>query len=101
MPVTTVPSVPVVIMSQFDLRRITPAPAKACTGSADEIVVCARHDVGRDRVHALDDARFTERPVRAEVGLAGSLSGAVRVDSQVIGAGQVSQRVLVGIKMPF
>lgn len=104
MPAATPPSVTApapIIPSTFDLRRVTPAAGQPCRGRSNEIVVCGRTDPSRDRVPALDDTKFAAKPIRAEIGLIGAAKGVVRTEQQEIAPGQVSQRVLVGVKLPF
>lgn len=103
MPVALSPPVQIVasvLAADFDLRRIKSAKPCAAAGK-DEIVVCGRaSDRGRDRVVELPDARFAAKPVRAEIGLGGAVTGGVHMDRQDFGR-DVSNRILVGIKAPF
>lgn len=77
----------------YDLRR---APSVKETGA---IVVTARR-----RSQRIDPAPppDTEPPLgRAEMGLFGKVRANVHVASESFGNGTTSQRVMVGIKLPF
>jgi hypothetical protein len=96
---------PVIVDSDFDLARYQPPalglPGRDC-GRADPsaITVCGRRAAGAYPLAEM--ARiFEPRHIVAETGIAGNLSGNVRVESVPMDRGQVSNRVLVGIRLPF
>ncbi|GBH29210.1 MAG: hypothetical protein EPO45_11310 [Sphingobium sp.] len=78
------------IPPDFDLKKVQP--------SVDSIVVTARRQNQR-----IDSAPVTEEPPlgRAEMELFGKVKGNVRVESQGMGNGTTSQRVMVGVKIPL
>jgi len=81
------------IPADFDLRKLTPAPA------GDAIVVTARRQSQRIET---GEPQNMEPPLgRAEIGLFGKVKGNLQVQSQTFGNGTTSQRVMVGIKLPF
>lgn len=80
------------IPPDFDLKNVRPSP------EAGSIVVTARRQSQRIERTPID----TEPPLgRAEIGLLGKVKGNVHVESQGFGNGTTSQRVMVGIKLPF
>jgi hypothetical protein len=81
------------IPADFDLQKVKPSP------DANAIIVTARRQSQRvDRSEPPD----TEPPLgRAEMGLFGKVKGNVHVESQSMGNGTTSQRVMVGVKIPF
>ncbi|MEA3014157.1 MAG: hypothetical protein QOD42_2702 [Sphingomonadales bacterium] len=89
----------------FDLARYRPArddaAARGCAGGPGEIVVCGRRRQGGDYPMAQWERVFATRPLVAEIGIAGDLRGDVRLDSVVLDRGAVSNRVMVGLKLPF
>lgn len=82
------------IPPDFDLQKVQPAP------NPNAIVVTGRR---RDeRVEREVAATSDEPPLgRAETTLFGKVKGNVHVESQTMGNGTTSQRVMVGIKLPF
>lgn len=86
----------------FDLAGYR-AAGGACAGAgADEVVVCGRRGGGGDYPMARWARIFgPERPIRAEIGLGGNVQGRVYTDAVAMDRGAVSNRVLVGIRMPF
>lgn len=82
------------IPADFDLRMVKPSP------DANAIVVTARRQ--SQRVDNDPDPSNTEPPLgRAEMGLFGKVKGNVHVESQGMANGTTSQRVMVGVKIPF
>jgi hypothetical protein len=80
------------IPPDFDLRTVSPS------ADPNAIVVTGRRP--SQRIERTTDS--TEPPLgRAEIGLFGQVKGNVRVESQAFGNGTASQRVMVGIKLPF
>ncbi len=87
----------------FDLAKYRPSEARDCgAASAGEILVC-----GRRRNQEIDPTGELARryaphgPIKAEVGLGGSLVGRSYVESAAMPQGQVSKRIMVGVKLPF
>jgi len=80
------------IAPDFDLKKVKPSP------DANAIVVTARAQ--RQRI---DRERIQSEPPlgRAEIGLFGDTKANLHVESQSFGNGTTSQRVMVGIKIPF
>lgn len=80
------------IPPDFDLKKVQPSP------DADTIVVTARK-----QNHRIDrEPADTEPPLgRAEIGLFGDAKANLHVESQSLGNGTTSQRVMVKVKIPF
>lgn len=78
------------IPPDFDLKSVQP--------SVDSIVVTARRQSQR-----IERAPVSDEPPlgRAEMGLFGKVKGNLHVESQGMGNGTTSQRVMVGVKIPF
>lgn len=82
------------IPADFDLKKVERAP------DPNAIVVTARRQSQRVDREML--ATSDEPPLgRAETPLFGKVKGNVHVESQAMGNGTTSQRVMVGIKLPF
>lgn len=78
--------------SDFDLRNVRPSL------DANAIVVTARRSSQRIEREPVSK----EPPLgRAEVPLFGKVKGNVHLDSETLAGGAVSQRVMVGVKLPF
>jgi hypothetical protein len=86
----------------FDLSRYRPTPA-ACAPSPGDILVCGRRPAGS--LSAAEMARlarlYEQGPIDAETGLVGNVRGRVYTEEVPMPGGQVSKRVLVGIRLPF
>jgi hypothetical protein len=81
------------IPPDFDLKKMQPSP------DANAIVVTARRSSQRIEREPVGEE---EPPLgRAEFGLFGKVKGNVHAESQSFGNGTTSQRVMVGIKLPF
>ncbi|WP_261935459.1 hypothetical protein [Sphingomonas bisphenolicum] len=80
------------IPPDFDLKRVKPSP------NTNAIIVTARKPSQRvDR-----EPLSIEPPLgRAEIGLFGDVKANLHVESQGFGNGTTSQRVMVGVKIPF
>lgn len=89
----------------FDLARYRSSEAGPgrCERGADPdaILVCGIRR--RDGDYPLDEmARlFAPRPILAETGLGGRATGRLFLDSATLPNGMVSNRVMVGIRVPF
>lgn len=80
------------IPPDFNLSKVKPSPDPGA------IIVTARRQSQRIERAPLD----TEPPLgRAEIGLFGDAKANLHVESQSFGNGTTSQRVMVGIKIPF
>ncbi|QAY79053.1 hypothetical protein [Sphingosinicella sp. BN140058] len=94
------------VPSDFDLAKIRAADTdlsitgRCAASNAAEIVVCGRRrspDADRDRYRP----EFAEKPLRAEIGIGGGATARAFVDSVAMPNGEVSKRVMVGVKLPF
>ena len=94
----------------FDLARVRPAEfgldgagrTRGCDrADSSTIVVCGRRPSGVG--YPLQEwARiFEPRPIVAETRLTGNLSGRAYVESVAFPNGEISNRVMVGVKLPF
>ena len=82
------------IPPDFDLQKVQPAP------NPNAIVVTGRR---RDERVEREVAATSEEPPldRAKTTLFGKVKGNVHVESQTMANDTTSQRVMVGIKLPF
>lgn len=86
----------------FDLAGYRTPGGAGCAGAAGaEVVVCGRRRSRGDYPLAHWDRIYAPRPIRAETSLGGNVTGRVHVDAVPMDRGAVSNRVLVGIRMPF
>jgi len=87
----------------FDLARYSARQDESCPGAvAGEVLVCARRR-GGSGAYPLDywAAVFADRPIRAEMDLGGNVQGRIHAEAVAMDRGAVSNRVMVGIRMPF
>ena len=97
-------SAPPLVQLDFDLARFSPEgflPGRACSRSdASAIVVCGRRAAG---AYPLAEMARIFEPGRlvAERRLAGNLTGNVHVESAPMDRGAVSNRAMVGLRLPF
>jgi hypothetical protein len=84
----------------FDLARYRAAQPDCGRPTGSDILICGRRPVNG---YPLDEmARLFEAgPLVAEIGLGGTVRGAAFVESVTFPGGMRSNRVMVGIKMPF
>lgn len=89
----------------FDLARYSQVELGLGHGACnradpDAIVVCARRGAG---AYPLEEMARIFEPGRlvAETRLAGNLTGDVHVESAAMDRGAVSNRVMVGLRLPF
>jgi hypothetical protein len=89
----------------FDLALYRPKPRNpfGCEPDPGGILVCGRRPAG-----GLSDAEmarlarlYEQGPIDAETGLVGNVRGRVYTEEVAMPGGQVSKRVLIGIKLPF
>lgn len=87
-------------LGAFDLAGIR---SGGCRGAAEaEVLVCApRRGRGDYPLDYWDRVFGPEGPIRAEMNLGGGVQGRVYTDAVPMDRGAVSNRVLVGIKLPF
>jgi hypothetical protein len=100
------PPPPLVAPIDFYLARYRPgdfgAPGRDCrSGDAAAIVVCGRRS--STGTYPLDEmaAIFESGPLIAETRLTGNLQGAAFVEAVELAPGLVSNRFMVGIRLPF
>lgn len=86
----------------FDLARVQPADPAADCGrpGGSEIVVCGRR---KPYAYPLDKMAkiYEPKPLRAEKDLGNGATADVHVEQAEIGPGMKSNRIMVGIKLPF
>jgi len=98
---------PIAPDAMADLAHAPVLPRDACavarTADTEDIVVCGNMRADRYRLPRLDHAGFeTDRETpKAEIGIAGGLKGAAEVESATLLGGQVSNRLMVRLKLPF
>lgn len=94
----------------FDLARYRPEDdeaafsIRACPRGAegDAIVVCGRRGGGAGGYPMAEmERRYAVHPLIAETGVAGDLRANVRIEAAPMDRGQVSNRILIGLKLPF
>ena len=92
----------------FDLSRMRPAgfelgrlPGSCARGAGEEIVVCASRPSGEAYPYVEMERLFRARPIRAEMGLGGNMTGRAYLEQVPGDRGAVSNRVMVGIRLPF
>ena len=91
----------------FDLARYRAAGfdlgfgQRGCRPSGDEILVCGRRDEGGayplDRMERL----YGPRRLLANIGIAGNLRADIHNEAVPMDRGAVSNRVLIGLHLPF
>ena len=87
----------------FDLRNL-PSGEAGCGdqgASGSDIVVCGRRRGSGDYPMAEMERRYARKPLIAEIGLGGTVTGRAYVESSEISPGVVSKRAMIGIKTPF
>ena len=79
-----------------------PAAPDACRGQdGSEIVVCGRRQAG-DGYRLKEMPRtFDEKPLRAETPLGGGATAGAYVEQVEMPGGQISKRIMFGLKLPF
>jgi|SRR5215217_4744827 len=65
------------------------------------IVVCGRRTPGAGYDFAEMARRYAERPLLAEMDLGGGVTGRAYLEQVTLARGEVSNRVMVGIRLPF
>ena len=91
----------------FDLARLRAADpfgeSRVCDRTAaDAIVVCGRR-VPRGAAYPMAEMarRYERGPLVAETGLGGSVTGRAFVEAVELDRGAVSNRFMIGIRIPF
>ncbi len=86
-----------------ELRPVKARPAVAAPcgvpDDSGDIVVCAR-DKDADRLRAVDDTRYAEKPIRARTTI-GKVGVAAEAEQGVLPNGQSSPRAMLKFKLPF
>ena len=92
----------------FDLARLEPLRhglARAGRGcgpqAGGEILVCGVRPRGGDYPLAEMAQRFARRPVVAEAAIGGGATARAYVEGATLANGMISNRVMVGIRLPF
>ena len=107
---TAAPAPASMVRTDFDLADIRPAdrtgltidPPRDCRrSSADEILVCGRRPRRDDYPIEAMSRLFTPQPIVAEMSLGGGMTGRAYVESVTLDRGEVSNRIMFGITMPF
>jgi len=89
---------------KFDILLKQPKPPVCEQGNSDEIVVCAAQpqDPEQFRLRPLKDGqKFREGPIKAEMAISENATLAAEADSADMGAGGVSKRLMVRLKIKF
>ena len=86
-----------------DVPEAAPGLRRTCRGAdSDEIVVCGQRRRGGGDYPLEAMARiFETKPIVAETGIGGGAVARAFVESVTMPNGEVSNRVMVGIKLPF
>lgn len=69
-------------------------------GGGDAIVVCGRRDAGAYPLERMERL-YGPRRLMAEIGIAGALRGDIHTEAVPMDRGAVSNRVLIGLRLPF
>ena len=85
----------------FDLARHRPAARGCARGSPSEIIVCGQRGGGASVSVEELDRRYGPKKIRAERALRGGGTARAFTESVPMPRGDLSKRVMVGIKVPF
>ena len=91
----------------FDLRRLARGDASRfsiaprCRRDGDAILVCARRPTGGEYDTEAWEPVFAQRPIRAEARLFGDATGAVELEQVELLRGEISNRIMVRLRLPF
>ncbi len=86
----------------FDLARLAAAERRGCDrGDADAIVVCGRRDPGGAFPMEEMARRYARRPLVAETDLGNGVTGRTYLEAYPLDRGAVSNRIMVGVRIPF
>lgn len=98
---TASPSAPPAVASiQFDLAEHRLSAQGCGSGNGTEIIVCGRKAEGPAYPMEEMDRRYAPKKVRAEISL-GSATVRAFTESATLPRGEISNRIMVGIKLPF
>jgi hypothetical protein len=86
---------------EFDLRTYKPSSDCGDPAAAGGILVCGRRPGGTAYPLERMAKIFEQGPADAETGLFGTVRGRAYVEEVAMPGGQVSKRVMIGIKLPF
>lgn len=104
-PAAPPPARPPFAMLDFDLARYRPADGDGrCAGAgAGEVLVCGlrRRGGGAYPIDYWGRIFGPPAPIRAEMNLGGNVQGRIHAEAVTMDRGAVSNRVMVGIRMPF
>jgi hypothetical protein len=100
MALQTASASPVVDPIRFDLARHRPAAQGCSRATGSDILVCGQRVSGAPYPMAEMERRYAPRKIRAEMSLGGST---VRAFTEAVEfpRGNISKRIMVGIKFPF
>ena len=90
---------PVVEPIRFDLARQRPAQ-RCSAASGSDILVCGQRPGGAEYPMAEMERRYAPRKIRAEMSLGGTTVRAI-TEAVEFPRGDISKRIMVGIKFPF
>ena len=98
------PAPPAMSGIDFDLAKVRPSETARgrCVGrDPDEIVVCGRRPGGA--AYPLEEmARlFEPKPIVAEASIGGGAIAKSYVESVEMPNGEISKRIMIGVKLPF
>ncbi|HEY0111569.1 MAG TPA: hypothetical protein VGB59_00295 [Allosphingosinicella sp.] len=94
------PAPPPLANVEFDLARHKPREGE-CEGGGGEIVVCGRRPGGGGYRYGKWARIFAEGPLVAETSIFGTAKARAYVEGVGLPGGFQSNRVMVGIKVPF
>ncbi|HEX8064544.1 MAG TPA: hypothetical protein VF535_15185 [Allosphingosinicella sp.] len=98
-PAPAAPAAPLPI--EFDLAKVKPAdPCETGGGGGSDIVVCGRRPRG-DYEYEKWERLFRTDPLVAEIGIGPGAVARAYVESVQMPGGQISKRVMVGVKVKF
>ena len=100
-PATPAAPAPRVADIDFDLAKLAVEEGRCGRQASGEIVVCGRRPSGSDYPMEEWEQVFASRPLLAETEIAPGVTGRAFVQSVQFPNGEVSKRIMVGIKLPF
>jgi hypothetical protein len=100
-PAPAPPAPPALATIDFDLARYRPAEPGGCERGAEAIIVCGRRRGNGAYPMPEMERRFAFHPFVAETGLAGTTTANIHSEAVAMDRGLVSNRIMVGIKLPF
>lgn len=89
----------------FDLARVRPTQTRVtdrCEGGASgEIVVCGRRRSPEAVPSEEMERRYAATPAKAQLRLGGAATASAYVDAVAMPNGEISKRIMIGVKLPF